>query len=552
MKFFEIKYERIDFDEVIKALDTISVELENAKTGEEAFEVHKKFYKLNDRVITQSTIAQIRSDIDMTDEFYSKEQEFYDENMPKYNAKVVEYKKKLFYSKHRSFLEEKIGKVAFKNIELAMKAIDDKLIPLMQEENKFAREYNKILAKAKIDWEGEKLNLSLMTPYLGNEDREIRQRAWKKYTEFFEANKTSIEDYYDKLVKNRTEQGKLMGYDNFLELGYARMNRNCYGKKEIEEFRKQVKKYIVPLATKFHERKRERLGLDKLSYIDEGVYFKNGNPAPIGKDKEILDSGLKMYKELSKETDKFMTAMCEGDYFDVLGRKNKKTGGYMTMLPDYNMPFVFANFNATYTDIDVITHECGHAFQGFITADYPIKEHNDITMETAEIHSMSMEFFTEPWMKLFFGDRAKDYVDMHLESMVCFIPYGTMVDEFQNIVYENPNMTPKERNNLWRELEKQYKPHLNYEGNAYMEEGCFWHKQHHIFDLPFYYIDYCIAAVNALQYKVLMNEDFENAWKSYLEFCKLSASDFFNNLIKKAGLKNPFGDGCMENIARKL
>ena len=142
----------------------------------------------------------------------------------------------------------------------------------------------------------------------------------------------------------------------------------------------------------------------------------------------------------------FFNMMMENELFDVFGRKNKATGGYMTELPDYGVPFIFANFNGTSGDVDVITHECGHAFQSYVSCKDPITDHSRyLTMETAEIHSMSMEFFAEPWIELFFGERGDDYRKMHLEDAIDFIPYGTMVDEFQHIVYGNPELTPKER-----------------------------------------------------------------------------------------------------------
>lgn len=247
-----------------------------------------------------------------------------------------------------------------------------------------------------------------------------------------------------------------------------------------------------------------------------------------------------------------MDFMCENDLFDVLGRKTKKTGGYMTYLPDYNSPFIFANFNGTSGDVDVITHECGHAFQGFLSGKDPIREHSDITMETAETHSMSMEFFTEPWMKNFFGDRADDYVQMHFEDSVIFVPYGTMVDEFQDIVYSNPGLTPAQRNAAWLDLGRQYRPHMDYTGNAYLEQGTFWQKQHHIFNYPLYYIDYCIASVDALQYKAWMDKNYKEAWNSYLKLCKLSASGFFTDLLKEVGLDNPFEDGCIRKVVSGL
>lgn len=259
-----------------------------------------------------------------------------------------------------------------------------------------------------------------------------------------------------------------------------------------------------------------------------------------------------MYNELSPETAEFMNFMCENDLFDVLGRKTKKTGGYMDYIPDFKSPFIFANFNGTSSDADVITHECGHAFQGYLSTADPIREHADITMETAETHSMSMEFFTEPWMNLLFGERAADYVYMHLMDSILFIPYGTMVDEFQDIAYENPGLSPKDRNAAWRDLERQYKPHLDYSGNPYYETGTFWQNKHHIYDCPLYYIDYCIAGTDALQYKVWMDRDYKEAWASYLKLCRLSASDFYFGLIKEAGLQNPFEDGCLKSVVDKL
>ncbi len=552
MKFNEMNYERIDIEKAAADLKGLENVLGRAQSGQEQFDIHKKYYELTDHVMTELTIAEIRHDVDVTDEYYKAEQKYYDEKKPLLVNAQVSYQRALFNSKYRPFLEEKIGPVAFKNIEIAMKSVDEKILPLMQEENKLTSDYDDILATAKIKWNGQDLNLSLMNPYIHNADRSVRIDAWKAYSDFFGANKEQLDDIYDKLIKNRTKQATDLGYKNYLTLGYYRMNRNCYGRDDVAQFRKQVKKDFVPLAQKIQDKRRQRLGLSALHFEDEGVAFSYGNPAPFGTPKQILEAGRQMYKELSPETGKFMDFMCENDLFDVLGRKTKKTGGYMTYLPDYKSPFIFANFNGSSSDVDVITHECGHAFQGYVVANDPIREHLDITMETAETHSMSMEFFTEPWMKNFFGDKAKDYVDMHFEDACLFIPYGTMVDEFQDIVYDDPTLSPSERNHVWRDLEKQYKPHLDYSGNSYYENGGFWQKQHHIYDYPLYYIDYCIAQTNALQYKVWMDKDYKGAFDSYLELCKLSASDFFDGLISKVGLDNPFEDGCLLNVVQKL
>ena len=552
MKFKDMPYERVDFDKVEREMRALMEEFDAAGSGEEQFAVHQKYYKLTGEVETAMTIANIRYDVDTADEFYSKEHEFYDEKGPVFRNLVLEYQKRLYASPYREFLEGKIGPVAFKNMEIAQKAMSEELIPLMQEENALVLEYNKLIAGAKIEFDGKELNLSLLRPYRVSPDRSVREAAWKKTSGFYEKNAEKLDEIFDRLVKNRTEQAKKMGYENYLELGYYRMNRNCYGQKEVEAYRSQVKKDFVPFAERLHERRRERLGLDKLKFIDAAVYFKDGNPAPAGTPDEILAAGQKMYSELSQETKEFYDFMMENELFDVLGRKTKRAGGYMTYMPLYNSPFVFANFNGTSGDVDVITHECGHAFQGYLSGKDPIREHSDIGMETAEIHSMSMEFFTQKWMPLFFGERADDYIEMHLEDSAAFIPYGCMVDEFQHIIYENPDMTPAERHAAWLKLEKEYRPHQDYGDDSFYGKGGYWQNQLHIYNYPLYYIDYCLAQTCALQYKVWMDKDFEAAWESYLKLCRLSASDFYTSMIKEVGLMSPFEPGCLKNIVEKL
>ena len=552
MKFSGMPYKRIDMDEVKKTYRDIIDRTKAAGSGEEQFEIHREYYKFMDDIRTSMELAMIRHDIDTTDEFYEKESDFYDEVTPIINQYENEYGQVLYDSPFREYLESKIGKVTFKNIEIANKAFDEKIIPLMQEENALSSRYSKLIATAKIPFEGEIYNLSLMKKFQTSPDREVRRKAWKAVSDYFLSVTDEIDEIYDKMVKNRTEQARQLGYENYVELGYYRMNRNCYDKEMVENFRRQVKEYFVPFANKLHEQRRARIGVDKLSYIDTDVYFTNGNPAPTGTPEEILAAGQKMYGELSPQTKEFFDFMMENELFDVLGRKTKRQGGYMTYIPNFKSPFIFANFNGTSGDVDVITHECGHAFQGYIVRNEEIREFADITMETAEIHSMSMEYFTYNWMDLFFGDRKDDYLKMHLEDSSAFVPYGCMVDEFQHIVYENPDMTPAERKAAWAELEKVYRPHMDYEEDPFFGKGGFWQRQPHIFGSPFYYIDYCLASVCAMQFKVMMDEDFGKAWENYYKLCKLSARDFFTNVITEAGLKSPFEDGCIKNLVDKF
>lgn len=552
MKFSEMPYTRVDMNKVEETYKDLIERAKNARSGEELFAVHQERYQFMGDVATNMTLAHIRHDIDTADEFYTAENDYYDEVGPLLENYDNMYSKVLFESPHRAYMESKIGKVPFKNIEIALKAFDEKLIPLMQEENVLSSRYTKVIASAKIPFDGEVYNLSLMGKFMTSNDRDVRKRAWKAVSEFFMTVADELDEIYDLMVKNRTAQAKMLGYENYVELGYYRMNRNCYDKAMVENFRKQIKEVFVPFAEKLHEERKARLGIDKLKYYDNGVYFLNGNPAPTGTPEEILKAGQDMYRELSPETAEFFDFMMENELFDVLGRKTKRAGGYMTFLPNYKSPFIFANFNGTSGDVDVITHECGHAFQGFVTRNEEIREFTDITMETAEIHSMSMEYFTYDWMGNFFGDRKEDYYKMHLASSAIFVPYGTMVDEFQHHVYENPDMTPAERKALWLKLEAEYRPHLDYEDDPFFGAGGWWQRQLHIYQMPFYYIDYVIASICAMQFKTMMDEDYKKAWDNYLKLCKLSARDFFTNMIKEVGLNSPFEDGCIAALVEKL
>jgi len=552
MKFSEFPYERVDIEKAKAFFADLIEKAKAAKSGEELFELHKTKYAYMGDVWTNAKIATFRHSVDTTDEFYTKENDFYDEITPILLDLNSKYEKVLFESPFRPYMEEKIGKVAFKNIELHLKSMDEKILPLMQEENALISKYDALIASAKIPFHGEEYNISLLRKFLTSEDREVRKEAWKALSTYFQSVTADIDDIYDKLVKNRTKQAKELGYDNFVELGYIRMMRNAYGRKEVENFRRQVKESFVPMICKMQEARKARIGVDELKYYDNDMYFANGNPAPIGTPEEILKAGQEMYRELSPETAEFFDFMMEHELFDVLGRKTKKQGGYMDYLEKYKAPFIFANFNGTSGDVDVITHECGHAFQGYVTRNDEILEHNDLTMETAEIHSMSMEYFTYGWMDKFFGDRSADYLKMHLEDSITFIPYGSMVDEFQHIVYEKPEMTPAERKAVWKDLEKTYRPWLDFDGDPFFGEGGWWQKQGHIFWNPFYYIDYVLASVVAMQFKVWMDKDFKEAWNHYLQLCNLSVKDFYEEELKAVGIKSPFADGTIEYLAEEL
>ena len=552
MKFNEYKYEHLDLEKIKKEFSELIKSFEKAENVEGQVNAFDEIIKLRNHIETMQTLVSVRHSIDKNDEFYDKENEYMDEISPILFGFTNDFYKALVNSKFKDELIQKYGKFLFDLAENTFKTFSPEIIPDAQEENRLSSKYSKLIASAKIDFDGKELNLSQMVPYTQSKDRNVRIEAAKKVAQFFSENQDEFDNIYDSLVKVRTRMAQKMGYKNFVEFGYKQLSRLEYDAKMVEGYRKQVLENIVPLHTELRERQGKRLGVDKLKFYDEAIKFNSGNADPHGSPEWILNNGKTMYKELSKETDEFFTFMTENNLLDLLSKKGKMSGGYCTYIPEHKAPFIFANFNGTSHDIDVLTHEAGHAFQVYQSRRFEVPEYLWPSYEACEIHSMSMEFLTWPWMDLFFENDTDKYKFIHLSEALLFIPYGVTVDEFQHWVYENPEATPKERREKWIEIEKKYLPTRDYGEVEELKNGIFWFRQGHIFSSPFYYIDYTLAQVCAFQFWIKSRENREKAWQDYLNLCKLGGSKPFFELMKSANLKNPFEEGTLAFVIPKI
>jgi M3 family oligoendopeptidase len=552
LKFEDYKYEKVDIKEFSKQFNHHIERFNESKTFQEQNDEMTKLIEMRNHFETMATLVEIRQSIDTKDEFYDKEKNYYDEIRPIYQGLVTNYYKSLINSKFKNDLVDEWGEWIFKIAELEIKTYSDEIVEDLKLENKLSTKYSKLLASAEIEYDGKVLNLSQMGPYLQSKDREVRKEAAEKATEFFEENETKFDEIYDKLVKLRDGMAKKLGFDNFTELGYLRMGRSEYGPKEVAVFREQVLKNIVPIANKIRKKQEKRLGLDKIKYYDEPLEYLTGNAKPKGDKDWMVNKAKKMYAELSPETNEFFEFMTDKNLLDLETKPGKSMGGYCTYIPEYKSPFIFANFNGTSADVDVLTHEAGHAFQNFRSRDFSIPEYIWPTLEACEIHSMSMEFITWPWMNLFFREETDKYKYSHLSSGILFIPYGVTVDEFQHWVYENPEASPEERKETWRKIEKKYLPLKDYDGKDFYERGGYWFRQGHIFRDPFYYIDYTLAQICAYQYWIKFNQDRNSAWKDYLKLCDAGGSKPFLELVKYGNLESPFKKETVENISTPI
>ncbi len=548
MKFENFRYERpimASFEEEFtRLLDAFA----NAETFEEQKDLFEKINSIRKQFSTMYNICHIRHTIDTADQFYEKENSFFDTNNPTVAALTNRFYRLLLDSRFRSELEAFWGQQLFVIAELSLKTFEPVILEDLQAENKLVSDYVKVKAAAKIKFRGEEYTIPALLPLETSQDRETRKAAAEAKWAFYAEQAPVIESIFDEQVKLRHRIARKLGYQNFVELGYARMLRSDYDASQVAGFREQVREFIVPIASSLYERQRQRLGLDQLKYYDEDFRFASGNPKPQGEPKWIVEKATKMYHELSEETGTFFDFMRHNNLMDLVNRKGKATGGYCTYIDAYKAPYIFSNFNGTSGDIDVLTHEAGHAFQVYSSRNLGIKEYNWPTYEACEIHSMSMEFFTWPWMNYFFQKDTDKYKFGHLSGAILFLPYGVAVDEFQHFVYENPEATPEERNQAWKAIENKYLPHRNYDGNLFLEKGGYWQRQSHIFTTPFYYIDYTLAQICAFQFWKKDRTNHEQAWKDYVNLCKVGGSHSFLELVKLANLTSPFESGCVESV----
>ena len=552
MKFSEMPYSRPDLGAVEREYGRITETFGKTDSADGQYRLILEHEKLSEDFDTMATIAYIRNSINTTDPFYEKEMAFFDANSPDVNSLRQEFYKAVDRSPYKKELEQHTGKLFFTNIALSLKAFSPETVELQKKENALVTEYEKLLASAKIDFRSETLNLSEIQKHTVSSDRTERQEAWTKTAGFFAENAKRLDGIFGELVANRTEQAHLLGYRNYVQLGYDRLGRNCYGPNEVARYREQIVRDLVPMIAENKKRQAQRLGLTGLKYWDDGCLFPDGNPKPQGGTQELVNAAQKMYGEMSPLTGTFFDFMRENELFDLESKKGKAGGGYCTSIPGYKSPFIFSNFNGTAGDVEVLTHEAGHALADYVSRDMPISETRCPTMDAAETHSMSMELFSRPWDRLFFADETERFHRYQLEAALNFIPYGCLVDHFQTAVYENPGMSPDERRQTWLKLEHLYRPWIDFDGMPYFGEGGGYQRQHHIYSFPLYYIDYCLAQTTALEFWSASEKDWKEAFGRYLAFVRAGGTKTYVELVSTAELELPFTDGCIRRLCGEI
>ena len=554
MKFSEMTYTRPDIDALLARCKELAARAAAAPDGEALVKLYYEQSEAFAEYNTASQLANIHYTCDTRDACWKAEQDFFDANGPAVTNASVEISRAFLANPHVDALTKAFGTTCVAGMKNAVLGMDDRTVELQQQFNALVSKYQQVYGGALVELDGKQLTIPQLGPYKEDLDPAVRRAAYEAEAGYFDAHRAELDELYGQIVQNLNQQAKVLGYKDYSELSYVRMNRIGYGAKEIKAFRDQVANDVVPLLQKVMAMRAKRTGIEHPAFTDLPVMFKDGNPKPIPGYKARMDAARTMYHELSPETAEFIDFMQDNELFDVESRPGKMSGGYMTSLPSYKAPFIFANWNNTSGDVDVLTHECGHAFEGYVAERDPHVP-ADLEcpgMESAEIHSMAMEFLTAPWHHLLFGKDTDKYALLHAEDSFVFLAYGCEVDEFQHIMYQNPDLTPDQRNAEWLKLEKKYRPWVDFDNLPFYGRGAGWQRQLHIYECPFYYIDYCLSTMAALQFFLLSLTDHKDAWERYLRLVRRAGLASYTELLETAGLKVPFEDGSIKGIAQQM
>lgn len=535
-------------DEVEAKYHAIGTDLDNATDADAFLGAVKRWDTYLRQLDTWQALVRLRFHQDTTNDEYKRMRNYCDELTPKLTELAVQLKCKVLASPHRDVIATEFGTTALELWNAHVTTYDPAIEQDAVAELKLSAEYIELTASAKIPLRGKTYSISEIAKFGQELDRDLRHEARKSTWQWFDDNRDQLDRIFDDQVKLRTQMATKLNFEDFVGLGYQRMCRLDYDREDVDRFRDGVREHVVPLCIEIRKQQSQRLGVENIFEWDLPLHGLEGNPKPRGDHDWMLDRAQEMFDQMRGGLETFFRMMRGANLLDLKIRDGKGGGGFCTDFASYGLPFIFANFNGTKGDVEVFTHEVGHAYQMYQSRHQPLVDYFWPTLESCEIHSMSLEFLTWPHMELFFGDDAQRFRQIHLTEALLFIPYGVAVDHFQHTVYENPNASPDKRHQMWQELEQTYLPGRDYGDMHYPAMGGRWQLQRHIYLDPFYYIDYALAQICALQFWQRSQADYQEALDAYVALCRRGGEAPFQDLVKSAGLKSPFEAATLERI----
>lgn len=379
-------------------------------------------------------------------------------------------------------------------------------IPLLAELTRLSNEYDKITGRLETDWDGEKKNLSQLSRFLQEKDRAVRRRAWRAQMALWLSVRERLNGLYAEMLTHRQQVAANTGLPDYRAYSFREHGRFDYTPDDCLTFHDAIEAVVVPAARRVYDKKRRRLGLERLRPWDVQADPSDAPPLqPYDEEQELVQRSITMFRQVDGELARYFATMAEEDLLDLDTRAGKALGGFCSTLPLRERPFIFMNGVGIHDDVQTLLHESGHAFHAFASFEQPLIWQADAPMEFCEVASMTMELLAAPYLTQDKGgfytpaEAARARIE-HLEGILTFLPYMAVVDAFQHWVYTHPDAAQEAKNcdQTWAALWDRFMPGVDWQGLD-VERKTGWHRKLHIFTVPFYYIEYGMAQVGALQ-----------------------------------------------------
>ncbi len=547
-RFADIRYERPDYEAYAKFIEECSGEIKRAENVNALCRVLEDYWNCRIRVETEETLAFIRCYQDCTDKFYQEEMQYTQSRSamtdisPIYDALVE--------SPFRREIDIRFGEQLLLKIEKERSLIKGGLELLGKEQELIARYQNRI-SSVKFPYEGKELFSSELSKYKESRDPAIRKKARDASRKTFADRSGEFLQLLGKLVDVRGQIAHANGYADYLEYANTEKGRYSYGEKELSRLCRLVRRELVPLKKQLYERLKNRLGVTIYTANDTGIYFEEGNPEPLGDARFLLDQAGKMYAQMDRDFEELFEAMKVGGYIDCQESVNKITGmGFCTQIYMEKQPFIFGNCIGRHSDVDILVHEFGHAIQMKMSMErFSVPEYWEMPNDLAEIPSKAMEQLSYEYAPLFFGQRAPQFTETHLITILEEICSYCMIHEFETYLYTAGAFDSRKAIDEYNRLTGIYNDGVDYSVcKAYMDAGASLVQDKGIYMFPRYLVSYALCDITAVSIRLMYERDREKGLTAYKKLCGLGGSMGYDDAMKALDLPLPYTEQAIVDV----
>ncbi len=513
------------------------------------------FSELDAAIDQQGTILYIRMTCQTDDEARSRDyQNFIEKIVPAVKAFEDQFNRKYVSALEKYPLDEVRYGLYTRGIRADLELFVEKNVELQTKVDLLSQKYQSLCGAMTVNFEGKERTLQEMSKYLLEPDRDLRERAWRASSRRRLDDAKKLDNLFDEMLSLRNEIGKNAGFANFRDYMFKSLHRFDYAPEDCRQYHRAVERLVVPVWAGILESRMKQMNLTQLRPWDTAVDPLGRAPLKPFEDVDDLVAGCqKIFNRLDKGLGAQFSGIRKEDLLDLASRKGKAPGGYQSTLNESRKPFIFMNAVGVDHDVRTLLHESGHAFHALACANDPLMDYRHGPMEFNEVASMGMELLADGFLGVFYGreDLIRSRIN-HLEDIVFTLSWVAAIDAFQHWLYENPKHTAVERKNMWVEIHRRFNGGIVDWSGLEEEHAYLWHRQLHIFEVPFYYIEYGIAQLGALQLWLNSKKDLQKTLTQYQKTLESGGSKTLPELFKAAGLEFDFSEGAVEPLMKEI